>query len=49
LLAGQGVGADVAVAAAFLQSALVLFVPALAGLAVKPVALAGSDRDHRAL
>ncbi|MDB5049492.1 MAG: hypothetical protein JWO30_2563 [Fibrobacteres bacterium] len=44
LLAREGVGPEAAVVAAFLQSALVLFVPALAGLAVKPVALyAGNE------
>lgn len=39
LLAREGVGSEAAVMAAFLQSALILFLPALAGLAVKPVAL----------
>ncbi|MDQ3002503.1 MAG: flippase-like domain-containing protein [Fibrobacterota bacterium] len=38
-LAREGVGPDAAVLAAFLQSALILFVPALLGLMVKPVAL----------
>jgi len=39
LLAREGVGSEAAVLAAFLQSALILFLPALAGLAVKPIAL----------
>jgi glycosyltransferase 2 family protein len=43
LLAREGVGAEVAVLAAFLQSALILFLPALVGLAVKPIALYGAD------
>ncbi len=41
LLAREGVGPEAAVLAAFLQSTLVLFLPAVAGLAVKPVALYG--------
>ncbi|HKP97948.1 MAG TPA: lysylphosphatidylglycerol synthase domain-containing protein [Fibrobacteria bacterium] len=45
LLAREGVGAEAAVLAAFLQSALILFVPALAGLAVKPIALYAEPRD----
>jgi uncharacterized membrane protein YbhN (UPF0104 family) len=44
LLARVGVGAEAAVLAAFIQSALILFLPALAGLAVKPIALYGGDR-----
>jgi uncharacterized membrane protein YbhN (UPF0104 family) len=44
LLAREGVGAEVALIGAFLQSALTLILPALAGLAVKPVALySGSE------
>lgn len=39
LLANLGIPPEAAVMAAFLQSALLLFLPALAGLAVKPVAL----------
>lgn len=39
LLADLGISPEPAVMAAFLQSALLLFLPALAGLAVKPVAL----------
>ena len=39
LLGRVGVGAEAAVLAAFLQSALILFLPALLGLAVKPIAL----------
>lgn len=38
LLAQDGIGPEAAAAAAFLQSALLLLLPALAGLAVKPVA-----------
>jgi glycosyltransferase 2 family protein len=45
LLAREGVGAGAAVLAAFLQSALILFIPALAGLAVKPIALYGADGE----
>lgn len=37
MLARAGVGPEAAVLASFLQSALVLFLPALAGLLVKPV------------
>ncbi len=45
LLAREGVGSEAAVAAVFLQSCLGQFLPALAGLAVKPVALyAPEDR-----
>lgn len=43
LLAREGIDAEAAVMAAFLQSVLLLFLPALAGLAVKPVAAAPVD------
>ncbi len=39
LLGREGVGSEAAVLAAFLQTALNLFLPALGGLAVRPVAL----------
>lgn len=42
LLAREGVGPEAAVLAAFLQSALNLLLPAVAGLAVRPVALYGN-------
>jgi uncharacterized membrane protein YbhN (UPF0104 family) len=40
LLATLGIGEEPALMAAFLQSALILFLPAFAGLAVKPAAMA---------
>lgn len=43
LLARIGIAAEPAAAAAFLQSVLVLFIPALAGLPLKPVALLGGE------
>jgi glycosyltransferase 2 family protein len=43
VLAREGVGPDAAALAAFLQSAFVLLLPALAGLAIKPVALYGAE------
>lgn len=46
LLGAQGVGPEAAAAGAFLQSLLLLVVPALAGLAMVPVALA--DRADQA-
>jgi hypothetical protein len=45
LLGHEGVGPEAAVLAAFLQSALILFLPALLGLAVKPVALYADGPD----
>ena len=47
LLGGLGIAPEAAVMAAFLQSALILFLPALGGLAVKPAALAGSADQVR--
>ncbi|MDB5106098.1 MAG: hypothetical protein JWP91_3787 [Fibrobacteres bacterium] len=45
LLAREGVGPEAAVLAAFLQSALVLLLPAVAGLVIKPVALYSAPAD----
>ena len=39
LLAKEGVGHDIALLAAFLQTVLNLLLPALAGLSIRPVAL----------
>lgn len=42
LLAGIGIGPEAAVSAAFLQSVLILFLPAALGLPFKPVALSAA-------
>jgi predicted Na+-dependent transporter len=43
LLAKEGVGNDTALLAAFIQTALILLLPALLGLFFRPVALYASD------